>query len=399
MAARRAISLLFPAVVVVVLAALGTMTVLRLSRGTGGPPAREGTPPAPVEVVPVTRGSIEDRRVFSGTLEATALVVIAPKVAGRLASIPVDLGDGVERGQVVATLEDDELRFAVAEAEAEVAVAEAGIDEMRSAAEAASRSLERVQELHRAKDASDADLDAAEAEHAASAAAVEAARARATRARAALESARVRLSYATIRANWEGGDGVRVVAERFAEEGEVVSANTPLLSILELDPIQAVMYATERDYASFAVGQGVSLTTDAFPGRSWEGRVSRIAPIFSEGSRQARVEVVVANAEGALKPGMFARIETVLGVAPDAVIVPVEALAERGGRTVVFLTDAAGETVRMVPVEIGIRAGGRVQVLGADLVGRVVTLGQQLLEDGSRIKIPEAPAAAERGVN
>jgi multidrug efflux pump subunit AcrA (membrane-fusion protein) len=100
----------------------------------------------------------------------------------------------------------------------------------------------------------------------------------------------------------------------------------------------------------------------------------------------------VPNADGRLKPGMFVRARAVLERVEDAVIVPEAALVERGGETVVFVADAAGEAVSMRAVEVGVREGERVAVTGKDALpidGRVVTLGQQQLVDGSTIAIPE----------
>jgi RND family efflux transporter MFP subunit len=218
---------------------------------------------------------------------------------------------------------------------------------------------------------------------------VQVAEAQVTRAEALLQAARIRLGYTTIRAEWEGGDDQRIVAQRFAEQGDTISANTPLLSIIELDPIEAVIFATEREYALLAPGQPVTLTTDAYPDRTWTGDVARVSPIFREGSRQARVEISIENDDGALRPGMFVRVEAVLGQADDATIVPVQSLTERGGQTVVFVVGDDRATARMMPVTVGIRDGQRVQVTGEGIEGAVVTLGQQLLGEESAITLPD----------
>jgi len=124
--------------------------------------------------------------------------------------------------------------------------------------------------------------------------------------------------------------------------GQTVSANTALLSIVEIDPIIAVIFVPERDYARLRVGQSVSLTTDAFPDERFEARIGRIAPVFKPGSRQARVEVVVDNPEQRLKPGLFILTTIQLDRVDNATIVPQAALAKRGAATGVFLVDADG---------------------------------------------------------
>jgi RND family efflux transporter MFP subunit len=354
--------------------------------------------PAPVEVAPVEHGPVELRRTFSGALEAPTQFVVAPKVAGRVERLSVNIADPVTRGQVVAQLDDDEYVQAVAQARAELAVAGANRVEAKSALQIAERDLERVTRLRKRGVASEADLDAARADQLAKKARLAVARAQVTRAEAALETARIRRGYTRITADWSGGDERRVVAERFVDEGETISANTPLLRIVELDPISAVIYVTEKDYGRLQPGLEVALTTDAYPRETFAGRIERIAPVFRQETRQARVELAVANPERHLKPGMFVRATVVLERVADAVVVPEQALTTRGDRTGLFLLAPDEKHVVWREVRVGIRQEGRVQVLGEGLAGRAVTLGQQLLDDGSAVTVPadQRPAADDR---
>ncbi len=342
----------------------------------------------PVEVAPVEHGTILLRRVFSGSLEASASTTLAFKTNGRIERLPVDIGDRVERGAVVATLVPDELKQQVAQAEAELAVVKAELIEAESRATINQREYERVLTLHDEAFISDSELDTVRAAMLSSDAGVEVARARVQGAESRLESARIRLGYATIHANWEAEGDSRVVAERYVEQGETVATGDPIMTIVQLDPVEAVISVVQQDYALIDPGQRVTVRVDAFPGREWEGSVARIAPIFREGSRQARVEISVPNGERLLKPGMFVRVEAVLGEAPDATIVPTLALTKRARQDVVFVV-GDDMRARMVPVAVGVRDGDRVQVTGEGVEGRVVTLGQHLLDDGSLITIPE----------
>lgn len=380
--------------VVLVGAAISGWLLLGSKQDRTNSPDRVASPKAaPVEVTPIERGPMELRRTFSGTLEALAQFVVAPKVGGRVERLAVNLSDTVSRGQVVAELDNDEYVQAVAQARAELAVAEANLAEARSALEIAGRELERVTRLRERGVASEANLDTARANQLARQAQLEVTRAQVTRAEAALETARIRQGYTRITADWSGGDDRRVVAERFVDEGETVSANAPLLRIVELDPITGVIFVAEKDYGRLQPGQGVSLATDAYPGESFSGRIERIAPVFREATRQARVELSANNPDHRLKPGMFIRATVVLERVADAVIVPEQALTTRNDRTGVFVVSEDGRSVNWREVRVGIREGGRVQVLGEGLSGRVVTLGQQLVDDGSTIVIP----AGQRG--
>lgn len=347
--------------------------------------------PVPVEIAPIERGPIALLRTFTGTLEARAEFVVAPKVNGRVEQIAVDLADDVTRGQVVAVLDDAEYVQAVARARADLQIAKASNAEARSLLQIAERELERIDQLRERGVSSESQRDAAKAEQLAKQALLEVTEARIASAAADLAAARIRLGYTQVTADWRGGSETRVVAERYVDEGETVSANAPLLRIVELDPITAVFFVTERDYAQLRAGQRATLSTDAFPGEAFEATIERIAPVFREATRQARVELRVANPELRLKPGMFARATVVLARVEEAVIAPEQALALRDGLAGVFLVDAEADAARWHEVKPGIRQDGRVELIGADLRGRVVVLGQQLLADGTPIRI-----AAER---
>ncbi|MEX1363287.1 MAG: efflux RND transporter periplasmic adaptor subunit [Nannocystaceae bacterium] len=337
--------------------------------------------------------------MLSGTLEASSSFVVAPKVGGRIERITVDLGDPVQRGQVVAELDDAELLQAQAQVRAELTVAQARQTAASKALEIAERNFSRVRGLSERGVASDQELDQLRAAKLEAEADLAVARAEVTRARAVLRAADVRRSYTEVVAEWPRGaethDRSRVVAARYADEGSTVGANEPLLSIVDLHEVVVVVFATERDYAALAPGQPVELSTDAYPGETFEGRVERIAPVFSELSRQARVELRADNPDGRLRPGMFVRASTVLAEVLDATLVPADALVERDGVTVVFVVSADGRTVTQREVEVGIRDGSMVAVQGEGIDGRVVTLGQQALTDGAPIVIPAAEIGPE----
>lgn len=355
---------------------------------------------APVEIAPVQVGDLVERRVFGGTLIPRAQFLVAPKAAGRVEALYVDLGDDVAPGAVLARLDDDEFEQAAAEADAEVAVTRAQVIRSRSALDVAQSTFDRISELQESRIASGSELDIAAADLAGRRAEVDVAEAQVKRAEAALAAARVRLAYATVRAparaereSQPGGDWV--VARRFVDEGATVAVNQPVLEVVDLATVRAVLFATERDFARLTVDQTARVRTDAFPGQTFEGRLLRVAPVFEETSRQIRVEVEIPNPERRLRPGMFVQIEVDLGAVEGATLVPEEALVRRDGGFGLFVVDgAARDRVRYAPVETGITADGVVQVFGERITGEVVTLGQQLLEDGSAIRVPRPAAGA-----
>lgn len=385
-----------PLVVTLVVAGIiGWLLFDRLNDPVKAPARKARTVKAvPVEVAPVERGPMELKRSFGGALEARAQFVVAPKVSGRVERIYVNIADTVQRGQVVAELDNDEYVQAVAQARANLDVAVATVAGANSALDNATRELQRTTKLREKGIASESQFDSARATRAEKKSELEVAKALVSRSESALRTAEIRLGYTKVTAGWTGGSDKRIVAERYVDEGETVTANARLLRIVEIDPIVAIVFVTERDYARLTAGQPALLTTDAFPGQRFEGRIERIAPIFREATRQARVELTVANSDTFLKPGMFIRATVVLAEIADATRVPEQAITTRDRESGVFIVSNDGKSVAWRTVQTGIRDNGRVQVSGEGLSGRVVVLGQHLLKDGSAITITSAASPA-----
>lgn len=350
---------------------------------------RSARSPVPVGVAPIESGLIRQVRTFSGALEARASFAVSPKIGGRLEAILVDIGEPVDHGAVVAKLDDAEYLQELAQSEADLLVAKANLAEAQSALEIAKRAMERTRTLSERGVASDAEMDTARSELLAREARVEVHLAQITRAESMVQAAGIRLGYTDVTALWGGDDSRRVVAERFVDEGQTVSANTPLLQIVAIDPLAGVFFVTEKDYANLQVGQRVELRTDAYPDKVFSGQIERIAPVFSETSRQARIEIAVPNTDQRLKPGMFIRSQVEVARQENATCVPEESIVTRADEQGLFVVEADGKTARWQPVTTGIREGNRVQVFGEGLTGRVVTLGQQLIEDGAAIAVAD----------
>jgi RND family efflux transporter MFP subunit len=352
-----------------------------------------GTRMVAVAVAPVTQGPIVDIREFTGSLRASEAFTVAPKISGRIARIHVDIGDRVQRGTLMVELDDAEFRQAVAMAEASLAVARAELRRAESEAALAARELQRTQQLSQRDLVSAGELDTVQARADSQQAAVAVAAARVQEREAALLTEQVRLGYTVVRADWNGSIDTRLVGDRHANAGDTVAANTALLTVLGVERLMAVAYASERDYPLLAVGQTVTVVADALPEHEFAGVIARIAPRFEEVSRQARFEVTVTNQDELLKPGMFITVRVAVNQADDATLVPADAVVQRDGQTGVYQirrNENADRTyAHFVPISIGIRDDQYAQVLEPELSGEVVTLGQQLLADGSPVNIAQ----------
>jgi len=343
-----------------------------------------------VEVKPVERADIRDVHEFTGTLHPRSQFVVAPKIAGRLKKLMCDIGDKLGPGQLIAVLGNDEYVQQVDQAKAELQVAKANLEERQNELEIAKREYDRTVVLRSKKIASESELDTAASNYKTQEAKLKVAMAQVVQQEAALKVAQVRLSYTRIQVPLRERNEYQVVGERFVHEGAMLAANTPIVSILDIHTLIAVIHVIERDYSKIQLGMKAIVSTDAFPGRTFSGKIIRMAPLLKEKSREARIEIEILNKGILLKPGMFVRVLLEFAKHENAVIVPLDALTKRGGRQGVFMVDDRHEKARFVAVQTGIINGTRAEILSPALSGLVVTLGHHLLEDGSAIRLPES---------
>ena len=345
--------------------------------------------PVAIETRPIRKDAIRDIGIFTGSLLPKSQFIVAPKVAGWLKKLLVNIGDTVQQNQVIAILDDEEFTQQVQQVRAELQVAKANAENCTSDLDIAKREYERAKALREKQIASASELDESEAAFNACQTRLKVSLAQVAQKEAALKAADVRLSYTKVQAFWEDGDEPRVVGERFVDEGALLQVNEPIVSILENNPLTAVVYVIERDYQKVKVNQQSVVTTDAYPDKTFTGSVVRIAPLLKESSRQARVEIEVPNLEQLLKPGMFVRAKIEFARHDNAMLIPFAALVRREDKEGIFIAETNNLKARFVPVTTGIINGELVEVIEPKISGLVVTLGNHLLEDGSDIILPE----------
>lgn len=364
----------------------GIVFINRMDGGSAGRDGRGQDSLVGVKVIAAQKRDMRDMRIFTGTLSAVEEYDAAAKIGGQVEMLAADLGDCVRKGDVIARLDDEEYKQQLAQARAEIDVAQASLAEAESTLLAAERSYERVKNLREQRVASASELDAAETELKAQKSRVELAKSQIKQREASLRAAEVRLSYTVIKADWENGDddACRYVAARHTSQGTMLGANSPVVTLVDLSLLKAVINVTERDYASLQVGQPAAITLDFLDRGTFDGEVKRLAPVFGEASRQARVEIDVENPDNILKAGMFVRVHIELGREEDTIAVPQNALVQRGAARGVYIVNE-DDTVNFSAVEPGISQDGWVAVSGVDEGDRVVTLGHHLLSEGMRV--------------
>jgi membrane fusion protein, multidrug efflux system len=326
----------------------------------GGPGAGAAPPPMPVEVAQATRGDVRETLHALGTIEAAERVKVTAEIDAIVRELPFEEGRIVRKGQVLAVLNDSELR-----AEAVRAAA------LRNQAKLTS---ERFEQLSREKIASPQDRDNAVA-------ALQVADAN-------VRVAQARLGKTRIFAPFSG-----VVGSRLVSPGAYVRAGDVITELARIDTVKVAFAVPERYLADLRRGAGVTVTTVAFPGKPFTGAVNVVDPILDPTTRSARLTAVIPNPSGELRPGMSADVNAVLAERLQAVTVPDEAVFAEGDRNFVFVIQPDSSVVRRA-IRLGVRQPGRVEVIqGLNGGEKVVRAGHQKLFEGAKVAPVESAAA------
>ncbi|MCC8180902.1 MAG: efflux RND transporter periplasmic adaptor subunit [Planctomycetes bacterium] len=351
-----------------------------------------------VETAKIKRADLGDRVVFTGTIKAEERYDAAPKISGIIKEVNFNVGDTVTRGDVLAILDDDEHKLEVEQAEASLLVAQANANDAEKQLEIARRDFERSVNLRRENVISAQEHDRADATFKAAQAKYETAVANVKLSEALLRSAKVRLGYTKVLADWAGGHDRRVIGQRYMDAGGLVAANMPILSVLDINTVRAVIAVSEKEYPKMALGDTVRVSTAAFPGKIFEGRVARIPQELGELTREAEVEVAINNRSLELKPGMFIRADIEFARRDGAAAAPIEAVVRRDdGSRGVYVVNESRNQVSFMPVTEGIVDGKLVELVDGNslLDSEVVVLGQHLLKDGISVRVAGDLAAGE----
>ncbi len=385
-------------VISLIVAAFLILAVVRFVTNVGSGPANGpgGQRPVYVELGQATFGTMREVGQYYGSLTAAQKFSVSPKVGGELKKLLVDIGDRLDSGQLLARLDDDQFRLARDQAAHNVQLAEAQQAEAEANLRLARSDMSRQTSLADKKIVTQSDFESAENKLRQAEARLLVAESQLEGAKSLLADASLRLSYTQVNATWPEG-GPRWVGERLVDEGDLLTANTPILTVVGLDPLLVVVEVMERDYPKIAVGQTAELRTEAWPGEIFQGRVVRVAPVLSANTRQARVELEVANADFRLKPGMFTEVVFIFKEVRNVWSVPQDVPFRRQDGFVIFVADPETKTVDLRPVTLGLVEHGRVELVNARPIdGPVVFLGQHLLEDGLAYRLPD-PAGEPGG--
>jgi RND family efflux transporter MFP subunit len=367
-------------VVMVVVGAAGIVADRRLAASPPPVSSAKADNPPRVEVVHPRRFTVAQRLQTNATLEAFEEADLFAKVSGYLSDVRVDIGDHVKAGQLLAVIDDPELKQELAEAKAQLESKKNSLESARrqvdhNKAEVALQNAlakdrdqlgegrgflsdRTLDQVHANADVAKADLGAAEANRDLAANQVDVAA-------ATVEKIKTLLAYTQIVAPFDG-----VVARRQVNRGDLVQAaatatrTTPsagsLFKVQRIDTIRVFCDVPENDVPQLHVGDPAIVRPSGFDGKPFIGKVTRFSLRLDPETRNMRTEIDLPNPKEQLYPGMYAMVSLEMNRRPDALTVPTAAVGADGdGNFVYTITD---NRITRLAVKTGLTDNGRIEV-------------------------------------
>jgi RND family efflux transporter MFP subunit len=356
--------------------------IIVLLLGGCGEKKSEAPRPEP-PAVPVLLGEVTARKVELvleqvGTLTASHDVTLRSESEGRVVEIAFREGQPVRKGEVLVSLDAAKVRASIVNFEAQ-------ITELGARLENKLRTLERNRPLLEKKLISQLQFDNLETE-------IAEVRAQIAQARANLVGEEVRLADTVISAPFAGVAGVRTLSP-----GDHLKIGDPVLTVVDLDPLEISFQVPEKFKPKFSLGQIVNLQVAPYPERTFSGRISFLSPRVDEATRTFQIKAQVDNGAQLLSPGLFARVTVITDVFAEAVTVPWESIIQTEQET--YLYTVQDNIARKVPVRLGRITPEWAQLLDSELTpgSAVILEGKFASRDGGRVapKSPVAPGGAK----
>ncbi|MEO8020229.1 efflux RND transporter periplasmic adaptor subunit [Polaromonas sp.] len=325
-----------------------------------------------VEAGKVVLMKLVDDAQAVGSLRSRRSVVLRPEVSGRITQLNFTDGQRVRKGQVLVQF-DDQLPLAqVQQSQAELSIAQA--NQKRNEELVAQNFVSQ-----RSLDESAANLQVAQAK---------------------LSLAKATAARLKIVAPFDGIAGIRLV-----NSGDYLKDGADIVNIEDIDALFVDFRLPERFQSKLRRGQAARVDIDALPGLKYSAVVQAIDPLIDANGRSVAVRACIDNRQLKLRPGMFARVNTVFGERDDARVIPEEALIPQGDKQFVIKllpgAEAQTWTTQRVPVQVGIRRPGKVEIVAGLQAGdTVVAAGQQrITRDGMSVRVVDLSQPGARPVD
>jgi RND family efflux transporter MFP subunit len=345
--------------------------------GGGGPRV-----PMTVELGTARRGDVAAHLTVVGNLIGLQTVDVAPRTAGRLLNVNVQLGDSVRRGQVLAKVEDREIVEQVRAAEASQEVAKATIRQREADLNVAQLNFDRSKNLFSRGLLAKQALDDAESRYLASVAQLDLSKAQLSQNDARLQELRINLQNTTVTSPVDG-----FVGRRNVDPGAMVNTNTAIASVVDISRLKLVVNVVEKDLRMVTPGDVGIVEVDAYPGEKFNGRIARVAPVLDPATRTASIEIEIPNGDGRLKPGMYARISLTVEERKNTLLAPKNAVIDFENKRGVWMP-SEDRRAQFVPVTLGIEGPDQIEILAGLKEGdRFVTTGAGAVRNNDQLII------------
>lgn len=374
-----------PVIAVVIVGLLLILIVSRLGAGK----TDSGTDQErlqPVAVASVMNRPISDELSFAGLITPFMEVNLSPKVMGRVSSVNVEVGQRVKQGETLLTIEQTDFYTGLRQAEASLESARANSIQAETNYENARINYHRHEQLFKQGAVSQGQLEAAKGQLAAAESGYRANQAMINQAEALLEKARSDFSNTVITAPFSG-----VVAKRMVDPGEMVSQQTPVITLIRDEPLLVRVNLPENVVTRVAVNQQVDIYVGA-TGKTYRGVVKTLAPQADQTTKAFAAEVRLDKVGQEVKPGMVAELRIKTRQVDNALVVPTDALLDQDSGFGVFVVENG--IARYRKVTTGLVSQGHTQVVSGLKPGEtVVVRGNHLLVDGMKVKVEGTPSA------
>ena len=363
-----------------------SFTFILLGGCSRGKPQEAASQAHTEQAVTITTRPVETHEVkrtveMVGTLSGWEEVTISNETAGTIEKILVDLGDKVKKGQLLIRLDQREAKLALAQAEANLQAAKKALAQAQAEWRDADLNLTRIRQLHSEGVIATSQLDVAQTRFDSIEAQAHAREADIDRFRALVDLAHKHLSDTEIVAPISSE-----VQQRLVSIGEGVKEKTPLLHLVVTDPLKLQGTVPERFAPEIKIEQPVDVQVEAFTEQVFSGMVQRVSPAVDVQTRSLALEAKVPNSAGLLKAGFFAKGLILIGVNPQAVFVPEEAVYSFVGITKAFVVRDG--TAQERQVKTGVRTNSLVEVTEGLQPGETVaTSGLAQLYQGAKVRV------------
>ncbi len=383
------------------------LSLMLLAMGCSSSEEKEPAPLVTVQAAAVKVQTIEDEISTDAVLYPRDQAAIVPKVTGPIKKFYVTRGSRVHAGQVLATMEDSDLKGALTESQGGYQQAEATYNSALQSAEhdlkIAKEQFEAAQSLYDSrvslykqgaasqKDVQDAQIALSQASNQYGLAQkqynLKSAEGQLTSAKGKLAAAQAEVDYSTIVSPIDG-----VVTDRPFFAGDTPPAGAPVLTVMDLSKVVARAYLTAAQAAQLHVGDAAALVAENAD-TEIEGKVTVVSPALDPNSTTVQVWVEAANPGGRLKPGSTVGLRIVASTVKNALVVPAEAILTASDGATSVMVIGQDQVAHRAGVKTGIRQEGEVQILSGVKAGdQVVTQGVYGLTDGAKVTI-STPAA------